>query len=276
MTTEVKNKSKFREILKFISTVVSWTIFVLLIICIAFLIYYFVAIKVYTTKGSGHEPAFSVYMVVTPSMRPNINPYDVVIDFKVDNPEDIKINDVITFYSSIPGVKGGTITHRVIGISKDTEGNYKFRTKGDYNLVDDGIDVEFDKIVGKVAIRIPELGRVQTFVASKTGWLVCVLIPALYVIVKDIFKILKIKDLKFIKKKKLNLISHEDDNLISYKEVNENIKENNSFNNNNNYENLENGKKREENINENKEKLNNIINYYDEDDEENFELPSLK
>lgn len=269
MTTEVKNKSKFREILKFISTVVSWTIFVLLIICIAFLLYYFVAIKVYTTKGSGYEPAFSVYMVVTPSMRPNINPYDVVIDFKVDNPEDIKINDVITFYSSIPGVRGGTITHRVIGISKDTEGNYKFRTKGDYNLVDDGVDVEFDKIVGKVAIRIPELGRVQTFVASKTGWLVCVLIPALYVIVKDILKILKIKDVKLTKKKKIKLISHEDVKLIPYKGVNEDIKENNIFDIINNDENLE-------NINENKEKLNNIVNYYEEDDEEDFELPSLK
>lgn len=273
MTTEVKNKSKFREILKFISTVVSWTIFVLLIICIAFLVYYFVAIKIYTSKGSGYEPAFSVYMVVTPSMRPNINPYDVVIDVKVKNPEDIEINDVITFYSSIPGVKGGTITHRVIGISKDTEGNYKFRTKGDYNLVDDGVDVEFDKIVGKVAIRIPELGRVQTFVASKTGWLVCVLIPALYVIVKDILKILKVKDINLTKKKKLKLIPHKKVKLLPYKEVPEEKNEDIPLEVSNN--NLEIEKNIEETQNEEKEKIMQIINYYEED-EDDFELPSLK
>ena len=55
-------------------------------------------------------------------MTPNINVYDVVIDVKVDKPEDIKINDVITFNSSIPGVHGGTITHRVIAVSKDADG----------------------------------------------------------------------------------------------------------------------------------------------------------
>lgn len=270
MTTVVKNKSKFREILKFISTVVSWTIFVLLIICIAFLVYYFVAIKIYTSKGSGYEPAFSIYMVVTPSMRPNINPYDVVIDVKVKDPEDIEINDVITFYSSIPGVKGGTITHRVIGISKDTEGNYKFRTKGDYNLVDDGVDVEFDKIVGKVAIRIPKLGRVQTFVASKTGWLICILIPALYVIVKDILKILKVKDINLEKKKKVK--------LLPYKGVPEDIKEDIKEDIPLEVPNitLEVEKTIKETPYEDKEKIMQIINYYEEDDEDDFELPSLK
>ena len=210
MNSEVKKKSNFRETLKFISTIISWTVFTLLILIMVALVYYFVAVRIYAAKGSGHEPKFSLYTIITPSMTPNINVYDVVVDVKVDKPEDIKINDVITFNSSIPGVHGGTITHRVIAINKDASGNYHYTTKGDYNLVDDGVDVEFANIVGKVALRIPQLGRVQFFLATKAGWLICVLVPAVYVIIKDIFKIINLKtnksDGKFSKFLNLSLI----------------------------------------------------------------------
>ena len=194
MDTKVKKKLSFGSIVNFFSTIISWTIFVLLLICAIFLVYYFISIKIYESKGSGYEPAVSLYTIITPSMTPNINVYDVVVDVKVENPEDIKVGDVITFYSDIPGVRNGTITHRVIAVNKDSEGNYKYRTKGDANLVDDGKDIEYSKIVGKVSIKIPQLGRIQFFVASKFGWLIVVLIPALYVIIKDIIKLLKLKD----------------------------------------------------------------------------------
>ena len=280
MDTKPKKKTSLTEIFKFISTIISWTIFVLLLICAAFLLYYFIAVKVYVAKGSGYEPKFSLYTIITPSMTPNINVYDVVVDVKVDKPEDIKINDVITFYSSIPGVRNGTITHRVIAINKDINGNYKYLTKGDYNLVDDGVNVEFDKIVGKVALRIPQLGRVQFFMASKMGWLLVVLLPALYVIVKDILKIIKLKNNdssnKFTKFLNRPLITFKKRKLLPYTPTNEIEKQNLSTEINLNYE-----EKKESSplINENKNKVNietpTIMNFYDED-EEDIDLPSLK
>ena len=223
MDSKVKKKTSLTEIFKFISTIVSWTVFVLLLICAAFLIYYFIAVKVYVAKGSGYEPKFSLYTIITPSMTPNINVYDVVVDVKVDKPEDIKINDVITFYSSI---------HRVIAINKDVNGKYKYLTKGDYNLVDDGVDVEFDKIVGKVALRIPQLGRVQFFMASKLGWLLVVLLPALYIILKDILRIIRLKNdtpsNKFTKFLNRPVISFKKKKLLPYTppSENENIEQN--------------------------------------------------
>lgn len=250
MDIKVKKKTSLTEVLKFISTIVSWTVFALLLICAVFLLYYFIAVKIYVAKGSGHEPKFSLYTIITPSMTPNINVYDVVVDVKVDKPEDIKINDVITFYSNIPGVRGGTITHRVIAINKDVNGNYKYLTKGDYNLVDDGVNVGFDKIVGKVALRIPQLGRVQFFMASKLGWLLVILIPALYIIIKDILKIVKLKNdtssNKFTKFLNRPLISFKKRKLLPYTPPSE-------------------------------VKKTEPINFYnDEEDEESMDLPSLK
>ena len=196
MNTEVKQKLTFREILKLISTIISWTVFALLVICAAFLLYYFIATKVYTISGGKYEPKFALYTIVSGSMTPNINVYDVVIDVRVDEPEDIEIGDVITFYSDSPEVHGGTVTHRVISIIKNRDGSYNFQTKGDYNLVEDSSTVPFEKIVGKVALRIPQLGRVQFFLASSFGWLVLIMIPALYIIFKDIYRLIKLRQEK--------------------------------------------------------------------------------
>lgn len=215
MDSKTSKKIKGKEIFSLISTIISWTIFVLLVLCATFLVYYFIATRIYIAKGSGYEPKFSLYTIISPSMVPNINVYDVIVDVKVDKPEDIKINDVITFNSNIPEVSGNTITHRVIAINKDAEGNYYFQTKGDNNLVEDGVNVEFSNIIGKVALKIPQLGKVQSFLASKAGWLFIILIPALYVILKSIMKIVKLnKDEKSnevpkVKEKKKILIPKE-------------------------------------------------------------------
>lgn len=193
MNTDTKSKISFREIMKTISTIISWTIFSLLVICAAFLLYYFVATKVFIHFGSKYEPKFSLYTIISPSMVPNINVYDVVIDLRVDEPEDIEIGDVITFYSDSPELHGGTITHRVISIIKNKDGSYSYQTKGDNNLVEDSSTVPFEKVVGKVALRIPQLGRVQFFLASSYGWLLLLLVPSLYIIFKSIFKLRKLK-----------------------------------------------------------------------------------
>ena len=193
METEVKSNMTFRDILKLISTIISWTVFVLLLIVAALLLYYFVATRIYASKGSGYEPKFGLYTIISGSMTPNINVYDVVVDIRVDNPEDIEIGDVITFYSDDPQVGGGTITHRVISIVKDENGEYSYQTKGDYNLIEDESLVEFEDIVGKVALRIPQLGRVQFFFFFSMGWLTIILVIALLVIFNSFRKLYKLK-----------------------------------------------------------------------------------
>jgi signal peptidase I len=190
------SKRKLRLIFKDISTVVSWTVFALLIVCAAFLVFYYVSVQIYAKKGAGYEPMISLYTIISPSMVPNINVYDVVVDKKIDNPSQIKVNDIITFNSDEFTGQTISVTHRVVEIVVDENGVYKFSTKGDNNFVKDPSTITFDHITGKVIFKIPQLGRVQFFLASKAGWLIAVVIPALYVIIKDIFKIIKISGIK--------------------------------------------------------------------------------
>jgi len=193
---EKKEKfSSITHILKFITGIISWVVLVILVLIAMFLLYYFISTKIYAKKGEDYRPAIGLYTILTPSMEPNINPKDVIIDVRVDNPEDIKIGDIITFVSSVHLTQGMVITHRVIDI-KIENGVYNYYTKGDNNLSPDIGPAQFNNVLGKVLFKIPKLGLLQQFLATKSGWLIVVVIPALCVIISDILKLFRLKDTK--------------------------------------------------------------------------------
>lgn len=193
----------FKGLFKYISTVVSWTIFVLLIIVGVLLIYYYISVRLYATKGDKYEPEFSVYTIVSQSMEPNIEVYDVIINTKVDDISEIKVNDVITFISTWQVTQGMTITHRVVGTKTLDDGSTCLITRGDNNTQEDQACVKERDIIGVTKAVIPGLGKVQFFLSSKIGWLLLILLPALYIIGKDIVKIFRLsKEIKEEEKNK--------------------------------------------------------------------------
>lgn len=189
------NYSGFKGTFKFISTILSWTALVILILLALFLGYYTIGNKLAEAKGEKFEPFFSLYTIISPSMTPNINVWDVVVAKKVNNPNDIKVGDVITFISTSSISRGMTITHRVINVSTDESG-VVYKTKGDNNLSPDSAPAKYDNVIGKVIFRIPQLGRVQDFLASKGGWLIAIVAPALFIIISDILKVFKLAGVK--------------------------------------------------------------------------------
>lgn len=189
-------KFSWRTVIHIISKILSWALFVILLLIAIFLLYYYIANKIYVTKGTGYEPKFSIYTIATGSMVPNINILDAVINMRVDDPSDLKVGDVITFRSSSPTSINLTITHRIKAITKDYDGNICYVTKGDANPVEDEACAKFNNIIGKVIIRIPGLGYIQKFLASGVGWLLFILIPALIIIGKDIMRITRLSTIK--------------------------------------------------------------------------------
>ena len=71
-----------------------------------------------------------------------------------------------------------------------------YRVKGDANEVADDEKVYPNNVIGKVMFKIPQLGRLQYFLASRTGWLVAILIPALVIIGYDVYKLIRLIKLK--------------------------------------------------------------------------------
>ncbi|MDD5865758.1 MAG: signal peptidase I [bacterium] len=195
----VTKKMKIKSIINYVCSVISWTLFSILIVCAVLLAYYFVSMKLYIAKGDKYKPFFSVYTIVSPSMVPTINVYDIIINKAVNNPTDIQKEDIITFTSTGVLSNGLTVTHRVQDITTNKETNeYEYITKGDNNLIADDAPAKYSNLIGKVILRFPGLGRVQAFVGSKLGWLVVVIIPALIIIIQDVLKLIKVTKYKKI------------------------------------------------------------------------------
>lgn len=190
------SKISWRSIIHIIFKILSWTLFIILLLVAIFLLYYYIANKIYVSKGAGYEPKFSIYTIATGSMTPNINQFDAVINMRVDDPNDLKVGDVITFISTSPLSKNFTITHRIKAITEDENGEVCYTTKGDANNIEDASCAKFENIIGKVIIRIPGLGYIQKFLASGIGWLLCILIPALIIIGRDILRITRLSSIK--------------------------------------------------------------------------------
>lgn len=183
---------------KFISSIISYAIFIWLLLIGITLLIYIADIKIRAAKGDNTPPTYNAYVVLTGSMIPEIMPKDVVITKKRDAKE-LEVNDIITFVSSDPRLSNIIVTHRIKNKYYDsTTGKYTFQTKGDNNNVEDFTLAEEQNIIGEVIYKIPKLGYIQELLATKGGLIIIVLIPCLTILSYDIVKLCK----KAVTKKK--------------------------------------------------------------------------
>ena len=187
----VKVVKKKEPLIKFILGVLSYALFIFLLLIGVTLLIYVLDIKIRAAKGDYSSPTFNAYVVLTGSMLPEIKVKDVVVTKKTDA-KDLKEGDVITFASADSRFLGTIITHRIIK-KNPPSGNegYTFQTRGDNNNVADSALVPEKNIFGKVIIKIPKLGYLQEFLATDGGWIIVILIPCLTVISYDTVKLIK-------------------------------------------------------------------------------------
>ena len=190
---EEDKKIKRKKIFKMIYKIISYTIICILMAIAAFLIFYVISGKI--AQKQGKKPLFGLYTIISPSMTGTLNVYDVAFTMRVDT-DKLKEGDIITFYSTNSFFGGTPITHRIIEVVNIPNSGKMFRVKGDANPKADEEKVIPSNVVGKVMFKIPQLGRVQFFLASKGGWIIAIMIPALVIISYDIYKIFRLILLK--------------------------------------------------------------------------------
>ena len=183
----------FKVVLSKVMNFLSYICLVILFFIAAFLLFFIISNQLAKTTGS--KPLISLYTIVSPSMEPTIMVYDVIIDTRVTKDEDLKIGDIITFYSNTIDTGGYTVTHRIEDIYESNGIKY-YTTKGDNNIDADSGIITIDNIVGKCRFIIPSIGKMQMFITSRAGWVLIILIPALGIIIIDIKKLIKIFRIK--------------------------------------------------------------------------------
>ncbi len=112
--------------------------------------------------------------VLTGSMRPTIQPGDMVVDEPIPATE-IRIGDIVTFRDPH---EDRTITHRIRTV-EISEGQARVTTRGDANDTVEKWQIPVDGKVGRVAYTVPKIGYPVTWGHTRNGRLALISLPAL-------------------------------------------------------------------------------------------------
>ena len=143
----LKKKENF---FKYMISVLSYALFIWLLLIGGTLLLYIADIKIRAAKGDYSAPVFNAYVVLSGSMLPEIAVKDIVVTKKVPA-EKLEVGDIITFISPDTRYGGISITHRILDKTYDESlGSYTYRTKGDNNNVADTALVPNTNILGNI------------------------------------------------------------------------------------------------------------------------------
>lgn len=143
----------------------------------------------------------------------------------LDAKTKLGIGDVISFRFDVNNDgkidKGELNTHRIVDLVKDGEGNVTgYITKGDNNLTNDANPVYFGDIVAVYSgRRLVGIGNVLTFLSSKLGFGLCIILPLFLFFAYELFVF--IKTLLNVKNEGKKVITAEDEELIKQRAIEE-------------------------------------------------------
>lgn len=197
-------EQKGKSILGVISDVL---LVILIVVAIA------ITVMTFTSKSSetgiGNVAGYTPFSVQTDSMSPTIGKGDLIIAKEVINPqEELKVGDVITFYTLMQDGAGNTVkgfnTHRILDVQLNNDGSvYYYVTKGDAMETEDNQKVYPDDIVARQigagvdesgnyvkGLTISGFGNALDFLQSQLGFMICVIIPLAFFFIWQVYKLI--------------------------------------------------------------------------------------
>ncbi len=107
---------------------------------------------------------------------------DLILAKEVD-PSTLQVGDIIAYRSADPNSFGETFTHKIRSLTTTEEGEPAFITYGTTTDTDDSYPVTYVQVQGKYQFAIPKLGSFFTFLKTVPGYICCILIPFMLLIV---------------------------------------------------------------------------------------------
>lgn len=182
------NKLKENKILRILYKIVN--------AIVIFLVISFILV-VFLQRFSNNKLSFfnyRMFTVISGSMEPRYNIGDVLVSKEVE-PSEIKVGDTISYLGKSGSFKDKIITHEVVEINKDENGDYIFHSKGLTNIVEDPIVYE-SQLYGVVKYRFVTLSLIYKIVGTKIGFYLFIILPLIFVIGNEFISVLLAKEEK--------------------------------------------------------------------------------
>lgn len=173
-------KIDVKKIIEVVKTVFTWIV-VAFAVCI--MIFTLVSVNTFD-KNERNLFGFKFFVVQTDSMaKTDFKAGDIVIAKEVKDLRELKAGDIITFISESSHNYGETVTHKIREVTKDADGSIAFVTYGTTTDTDD--EALATIVVGKYVGNIPNLGAFFLFLKTTPGYIICILIPFLILIISQ-------------------------------------------------------------------------------------------
>ncbi len=158
-------------------------IFVWLIVVIAVGMMVFTIVSVSTFDRTDRDLfGYKAFIVLSDSMKAtDFDAGDLVLVKEVD-PSTLKEGDIIAYTSQNESNYGEVVTHKIRSLTTDEKGNPGFITYGTTTDTDDENIVTYEYVIGKYSKHIPKVGKFFQFLKTTPGYIVCILIPFLVLI----------------------------------------------------------------------------------------------
>lgn len=167
-----------KKVWRVISTCLMWVITIAAVCMMLFTI-----ISVNTFDRNDRELfGYRFYIVLSDSMSAtDFNAGDVVAIKRVD-PTVLVPGDIISYTSQDPSNYGTTVTHKIRMRTVTEKGEPAFITYGTSTDTNDATPVTYPFVLGQYQFRIPKVGVFFQYLKTTQGYIVCILLPFLILI----------------------------------------------------------------------------------------------
>lgn len=158
-------------------------VFVWLLVILAVCMMVFTVVSVMTFDRSDRNLfGYKAFIVLSDSMsKTDFSAGDLVLVKEVD-PSTLKEGDIIAYTSQNTSNYGETVTHKIRKLTTDANGEPGFITYGTTTDTDDETVVTYPYVLGKYQKHIPKVGKFFQFLKTTPGYIICILIPFLLLI----------------------------------------------------------------------------------------------
>ena len=162
------------------------SIFVWLMVALAACMMIFTIVSVSTfDRADRNLFGYKAFIVLSDSMKAtDFDAGDLVLVKEVDC-STLKEGDIISYTSQNTSNYGETVTHKIRKLTTDANGEPGFVTYGTTTDTDDETIVTYPYVLGKYQSHIPKIGTFFQFLKTTPGYIVCILIPFLLLILLE-------------------------------------------------------------------------------------------
>ncbi len=167
--------------LKIIKNVAVW-----LVVALAVCMMLFTIVSVSTFDRADRSLfGLKAFIVLSDSMsKTDFDAGDLVLVKEVE-PQTLKEGDIIAYTSQNTENYGATVTHKIRKLTTDANGQPGFITYGTTTDTDDETIVTYAYVLGKYQTHIPKVGTFFHFLKTTQGYIICILIPFLALILLE-------------------------------------------------------------------------------------------